>query len=239
MPISVLTVCMATLHHASFCPHSRFIRLALAEMGLEPALVEERAWARREAFLQLNPAGTTPVLIERAGLVVPGALAIAEYLDETRGLGLGDRRLMPEATTARVEVRRLLNWFLVKFDAEVTEYLVTEKIDKRFMKSGEGGGPPDMNAIRAARTNIRYHLKYIGYLIGQRRWIAGDDLTYADLAAAAHLSCADYLGDVPWESDEMARDWYARMKSRPSFRTLLADRVPGMEPTAHYADLDF
>jgi glutathione S-transferase len=136
-------------------------------------------------------------------------------------------------------VRRLLDWFLVKFNAEVTEYLVTEKISKRFMNSANGGGPPDMNAIRAARTNVRYHMKYIGYLMSRRKWIAGDHLTYADLAAAAHLSCVDYLGDVPWDEDETARDWYARVKSRPSFRTLLADRVPGMAPADHYANLDF
>ncbi len=230
---------MATLHHSPFCPNSRFIRLALAEMGMEPELVEERPWERREAFLQLNPAGTTPVLVEQSGLAVPGAAIISEYLDETRGLGLSGRRLLPDTTAARVEVRRLLHWFLVKFDAEVTEYLVTEKIYKRFMRSDDGGGPPDMGAIRAGRTNVRYHLKYIGYLIGHRRWLAGSELTYADLAAAAHLSCVDYLGDVPWEEDEMAKDWYARMKSRPSFRAILSDRVPGMGPAAHYADLDF
>ncbi|MEH3119465.1 MAG: glutathione S-transferase family protein [Methylorubrum populi] len=230
---------MATLYHSPFCPNSRFIRLVLAEMGMEPTLVEERAWERRRDFLVVNPAGTTPVLVEQSGLAIPGAGVIAEYLDETRGLGLAGRRLLPDTTTARVEVRRLLDWFLVKFDTEVTEYLVTEKIDKRFMSSAAGGGPPDMNAIRAARTNVRYHLQYVGYLIGHRRWLAGDDLTYADLAAAAHLSCVDYLGDVPWDEDEMAKDWYARVKSRPSFRALLADRAPGMPPAAHYTDLDF
>ena len=230
---------MATLHHSPFCPQSRFIRLVLAEMGMEPILVEERIWERRDEFLLLNPAGTTPVLVEQSGLAVPGAGIIAEYLDETRGLGLSGRRLLPDTTAERVEVRRLLDWFLVKFDAEVTGYLVTEKINKRFMSSADGGGPPDMNAIRAARINVRYHLKYIGYLMGRRRWIAGDHLTYADLAAAAHLSCVDYLGDVPWDEDETARDWYARVKSRPSFRALLADRVPGMAPAEQYADLDF
>jgi glutathione S-transferase len=96
-----------------------------------------------------------------------------------------------------------------------------------------------MGAIRAGRTNIRYHLKYIGYLIGQRNWLAGDQLTYADLAAAAHLSCVDYLGDVPWDEDDTAKHWYARVKSRPAFRALLADRIAGMPPPAHYADLDF
>ncbi len=230
---------MAILHHYPFCPHSRFIRLVLAEMGMQPDVCEERPWERRAEYLLLNPAGTTPLLLEENGFAVPGAAVIAEYLDETRGLSLGNRRLLPEGTAERVEVRRLLDWFLVKFHEEVTGYLVTEKIYKRFMGADAGGGPPDMSAIRAGRTNVRYHLKYIGYLIGQRNWLAGDQLTYADLAAAAHLSCVDYLGDVPWDEDETAKHWYARVKSRPAFRALLADRAPGMAPPAHYADLDF
>ena len=131
---------------------------------------------------------------------------------------LADRRLLPAEPAARVEVRRLLDWFLSKFHNEVTGYLVMEKIYKRFMPAELGGGAPDMSAIRAARTNVRYHLKYIGYLIATRKWLAGDQLTYADLAAAAHLSAADYLGDVPWDEDETAKHWYARVKSRPAFR---------------------
>jgi glutathione S-transferase len=229
---------MAILHHYPFCPQSRFVRLVLGEIGMESETVEERPWERRPEFLATNPAGTTPVLHDGA-LAVPGAAVIAEYLDETRGLGLNGRRLLPEGPAERVEVRRLLDWFLVKFHDEVSSYLVTEKIYKRFMPPDVGGGPPDMGAIRAARTNLRYHLKYIGYLVATRNWLAGDDLTYADLAAAAHLSAADYLGDVPWDEDATARDWYARVKSRPAFRALLADRVPGMAPSAHYADLDF
>ncbi len=116
---------------------------------------------------------------------------------------------------------------------------MTEKIYKRFMSREQGGGAPDMDHVRAARANIRYHLRYIGYLMAQRRWLAGDRLSYADLAAAAHLSVADFLGDVPWDEDGTAKLWYAKMKSRPSFRPLLADRVPGLAPAAVYADLDF
>jgi glutathione S-transferase len=230
---------MATLYHYQFCPHSRFVRAVLAEMGMEPRLSEERPWERRPEFLALNPAGATPVLVEEGGLVVPGAGVIAEYLDETRGLGMSERRLLPEPTAERVEVRRLVDWFSGKFHEEVSGYLVTEKIFKRFMAPGNGGGPPEMTAIRAARANVRYHLKYIGYLVARRNWLAGDHLTYADLAAAAHLSCVDYLGDVPWDEDETAKSWYARVKSRPAFRALLADRVAGMAPADHYANLDF
>ena len=223
---------MAVLHHHAFCPHSRFVRLAMGEIGLEPQIEEQRPWERERSFLLLNPSGTTPVLQENE-IAIPGAGVIVEYLDETRGLGM-DRRLMPSDPAARVEVRRLLDWFNVKFHEEVTCHLVSEKIYKRFSREA-----PDPAAIRAARTNMRYHLRYIGYLASTRDWLAGPDLTYADLAAAAHLSCADYLSDVPWEEDEMAKEWYARVKSRPTFRSLLADRVPGMTPPSHYADLDF
>lgn len=230
---------MAILYHHPLCPHSRFVRLILDEYSIDAELVEERAFERRVEFLALNPAGTTPVLVEEQVGAVPGASTIAEYLDETLGLALGDRRLLPLDPRGRIEVRRLVDWFNGKMFAEVTDHLVREKIFKRFMPLDLGGGPPDMAAIRAARSNIRYHLAYIGWLMASRNWLAGDRLTYADLAAAAQLSAADYTGDVPWHENETAKNWYARVKSRPSFRSLLADRVAGMEPAAHYEDLDF
>ncbi|MFG1361535.1 glutathione S-transferase family protein [Xanthobacter pseudotagetidis] len=227
------------LHHHPFCPHSRFVRLLLAEYGLEPELVEERVWERRPGLLALNPAGDTPVIVEAQAPSVPGAAIIAEYLDETRGLALAERRLLPEDPLGRVEVRRLTSWFHEKMFVECTEPLVRERIYKRYMSREQGGGPPDATALRMARANLRYHLKYIGWLSKARNWLAGERFSQADLAAAAHLSVADYLGDVPWDEDENARDWYARVKSRPTFRQLLAESIPGMPPSKTYADLDF
>lgn len=229
---------MLTLHHFPLCPHSRFARLVLGEHGLEPELVEERGFERRREFLALDPAGQTPVLVD-GDLVVPGAAAIMEYVDEAYGDALGPHRLMPQTLHERVETRRLANWFHEKFFAEVSSLLVTEKIYKRFMAASDGGGAPEMSAVRAARHNIRYHLHYIGYLVSHHNWLAGERLTFADLAAAAHLSAADFLGDAPWEEDEGAKHWYATIKSRPSFRPLLADRLPGLTPAPVYADLDF
>jgi glutathione S-transferase len=230
---------MLILLHHPFCPHSRFVRLALGEYGIEPKLIEERAWERREEFLILNPAGTTPVLVEEGHPSIPTAPIIAEYLDETRGAALGEHRLLPADPTARIEVRRLSAWFNEKFFSEVSGPLVTERILKRHMRPEQGGGPPDTEAIRAALSNIRYHLDYIGWLARTRDWLAGPRLSYADLAAAAHLSSVDYLGDVPWHQDEASKNWYARVKSRPSFRALLADTVAGLPPSPAYADLDF
>jgi glutathione S-transferase len=227
---------MLTLHHQPLDPASRFTRLCLGEYGVAAELQEERPTERREAFLALNPAGTTPVLVE-GGLAVCGAGPIVEYLDETRGFDLGSRRLFPADPAGRAEMRRLLEWFNVKFHDEVSHLLLHEKLTKRFVKGP--GGSPDMTAIRAARANIRYHLRYIGFLMARRSFLAGDWLTAADLAAAAHLSTVDYFGDVPWDEDEAARTWYTRMKSRPSFRPLLGETVAGIAPATHYADLDF
>jgi glutathione S-transferase len=230
---------MLTLFHHPFCPHSRFVRLALDEYGLAPKLVEERVWERRKEFLALNPAGATPVLLEEGAPPVPGAAVIAEYLDETRGRDVMPFRLMPSDVGDRIEVRRLMSWFNEKFFEEVSGPLVMERVYKRYIPSGNGGGSPNTDALRAARNNIRYHLAYIGWLVRARDWLAGHSLTYADLVAAAHLSAIDYLGDVPWDEDETAKAWYARIKSRPSFRTLLGETLAGLPPAPTYADLDF
>jgi len=228
---------MLTLFHHPLCPHSRFVRLALGEYKLEVRLIEERTWERRPDFLAVNPAGTTPVLLDEGQPPVPGAAIVAEYLDEIRGED--EEGLLPRNTGHRVEVRRLMSWFNDKFFAEVSGPLITERFVKRHLQSDAGGGAPDSDVIRAAKHNIRYHLAYIGWLVRARDWLAGNRLSYADLAAAAHVSAADYLGDVPWNEDEAAKTWYARVKSRPSFRPILAETVAGIRPSLSYADLDF
>src|SRR5258705_6715203 len=229
---------MSTLFHHPFCPHSRFVRLALNEYGVATRLIEERTWERRRDFLALTPAGTAPVLVDEGLPPVPGAGIIAEYLDELCG-DTFERRLLPRQAGQRIEVRRLASWFNDKFFAEVSGPLTTERLYKRHMPASAGGGSPETEVIRVARHNIRYHLAYIGWLVRTRDWLAGSRMSYADLAAAAHLSAVDYLGDVPWNEDEAAKTWYARVKSRPSFRPILADSMPGIPASKTYADLDF
>lgn len=230
---------MLKLYHHPFSPASRFARLMLSEHECKVEFVVERPWDRRADFMQMNPAGTVPLMTENDGPPLVGAPVIMEYLDETRGYAMADRRLMPNHPDARAEMRRLVDWFGHKFHDEVTGYFVHERIFKLEIPTSRGGGAPDSAILRAARTNIRHHLRYIGWLAGTRNWLAGDRITYADLAAAAELSAIDYLGEVPWDEDAHATAWYARVKSRPAFRGLLADKVPGLPASATYADLDF
>jgi len=230
---------MLTLFHQPLCPHSRYVRLILGEYGITARLVEERFWERREEFLLLNPAAELPVLVAEGEPPIPGAGIVAEYIEETHHGQNAEDRLLPPQPGRRVEVRRLAHWFNDKFHTEVSGPLVNERVFKRHMTQEQGGGPPDTEALRAARHNIRYHLAYIGWLVQTRDWLAGNRLTLADLAAAAHLSAVDYQGEVPWNADEATKNWYARVKSRPSFRTILADTLAGLPPSKTYADLDF
>jgi glutathione S-transferase len=227
---------MLTLFHHPLYASCRFVRIALGEYGEEVSLIEERPWSRRKEFLALNPAGSIPVLLAEGDHPLVGAVPIAEYLDETRGVFQRERRLMAEDPFARAEIRRLVEWYLVKTEAEVTKHLVHERALKPLMG---GEGAPDSAAIRAARANVRQHLKYTNWLAATRDWLAGPKLSYADVAAAATFSILDYMGEIEWREFEAARDWYSRMKSRPSFRPLLAERVRGLAPASHYADIDF
>ncbi len=230
---------MLVLYHHPMSAASRFVRLVLAEYDDTAEFVEEFVWQRREEFLALNPATTLPVLVDNEHPPLVGGVTICEFLDETRGALQRERRLLPENPYARAEARRIVSWSLDKIESEVTRYLVHERVFKRQMTVEQGGGSPDSKAIRAARANIKFHTKYLGWLAATRSWLAGDSLTYADLATAAALSVLDYLGEVPWEENEALKDWYARIKSRPSFRPLLGDKVRGLAPASHYVDLDF
>ena len=222
------------LFHTPFDPLSRRVRLALAEKGVTCDFIIEKLWEPSEDLLAMNPSGEMPVLCITEGKdenIIADANAISEYLDETHAA----ESLLGKNPFHRAEVRRLIGWFDRKFYNEVTSPLLYEKVYKRLSGSGE----PDSSQIRAACHNIRGHLEYIAWLTERRNWLAGDTISFADLAAGAQLSVVDYLGDVPWDAHVLAKEWYARLKSRPSFRGLLGDHVAGFLPPKHYADLDF
>jgi glutathione S-transferase len=222
---------MRVLYHFWLSPFCRKVRIVLAEKNLEVELEAEKYWERRHEFLVMNPAGEVPVLQEPGGPVLADSQAIVEYLDEA----YEGPSLIGGTPATRAECRRIAAWFDQKFHREVTEYLVREKLMKRFMGMGE----PQSELIRAGSRNITYHLDYIGFLAERNNYLAGNDFSLADIAAAAQISCIDYLGDVPWQNHPAAKDWYARVKSRPSFRPVLGDHLPGLPPPQHYADLDF
>ena len=245
-----------TLSHFRFCPHSRAIRLLLAELGIDPQLAELRPWEWSKELLELNPSGDLPVLqLESAGegdgTILRGSYAISEFLAATRAVvspnetetegGMPARPqpapLFPGSAIDQAEVRRLVDWFHAKLHREVTAPLLESHVVPMF--KGTAHAAPEAATLRAVRANLAYHMTYVAWLADHRNWLAGHELSFADLAAGAHLSCLDYLGEVDWARFPAAKTWYQRLKSRRSFQSLLADRVPGRPPAPHYADLDF
>ncbi len=231
---------MHTLTHYRLCPLSRSVRLVMGELGLGCDLEEVAPWALDASFLARNPAGELPILQLDGGPLLCGVYSICEFIAEEMkrhpvdGLGVP---LFPGSREERAEVRRLVDWAIGKLNREVTQELLIEKVYSR-MASGRNAAP-NVEALRAVRANLKYHLSYFAYLADGRNWLAGEDLSFADLAAAAQLSVVDYLGEVPWEDYPATKGWYQRIKSRKSFRPLIADKIPGLAPPPHYTDLDF
>ena len=222
---------MLILYHLPFSGDCRLVRIVLAEKKIDFKLEVEAIWERRKDFLVKNPEGNVPVLESEKKYFLCGASVIIEWLDDIHK----KTSLIGHDPIQRAEARRIMNWFLKKFYREVEESIVFEKMIKGFM----GKGQPDSNLLRIGRKNLNIHVDYINWLAKNRDWLAGKNFSIADISAAAYLSILDYLGEISWYSYPFAKEWYVRMKSRPSFRNILLDKVPGMLPVKHYNNLDF
>ena len=223
------------LYHFAFDPGSRAVRLALGEARIEFSETPVRPWEDDCPLAALNPSGMPPVL--RIGddkgraLTLCEPAAILGWLEERTAEPL----LLPTDVAERAEVRRLLAWFDRRFTDEVNAVLLHERMEKPLLRLG----PPEARMLREGREALKHHLAVFDGLLSGRDWLAGRRLSQADIVAAAHLSILDYFGELPWGSWPALKTWYMKLKSRPCFRPLLADRFPGVHASAWYADLDF
>ena len=226
-----MTMERRTLYHFSLCPFSRKVRLCLYEKGIPFGLVYEEPWKRREGLLALNPIGDVPVLVEPDGSVMTQHNAICEYLNEL----VPEFNLMGETIKGRAEIRRIAGWFDSAFYMDVFKPLVGERV----IKAMKTGAEPNSLMIRAARDNLKSYLKYLEWIAVRRPYLGGKTLSMADLAVAGHLSVLDYLGEISWENYPEMKQWCSKIKSRPSFSSLLQDKIAGIIPSETYANLDF
>lgn len=222
---------MWRLHQFPLCPFSRKVRLLLAEKGVGYELVPEQPWERRDAFVDLNPVAQTPVMVDERGGVLIDSVAMCEYFEET----IERSSALNGSAMARAESRRLVALFDQHFYQDVTAPLLHEKMVKRLVTRE----PPDTRVLREAMKAAVRHLDYVDYLLGHHNWIGGTTFSLADIAGAAQLSIADYLGGIEWRGHDETAHWYRGFKSRPSLRQLLGERMPGITPPGHYEDPDF
>jgi glutathione S-transferase len=213
---------MRRLIHLLLSPPSRFARLLIAEKRLtfDPVPSDD-------------PLAQLPVFVDQDGAQTTGLWAIVDHLEGN----YPEHPLMPEDATARAESLRLVDWAMGALFDNVTRRIVFEKASQRYT-GGAAKRAPDMESIRAGRETLKAALNEIGAYAETHGYLAARECTLGDLAVAAHISALDYFGEIPWAEYPGVAEWYMRMKSRPSFRSLLADRVPGQPPVAHYAELD-
>ena len=224
----------AVLYHFPFDPGSRTARLALGEARIEFTDTVVRPWEDGCPVAALNPSGMPPVFqTSEAGraLTLCEPAAILGWLEDRSK----EPFLMPTDAAERAETRRLVGWFDRRFNDEVDAVLLHERMEKPLLRLG----PPEARALRAGREALKTHLLMLEGLLAARDALAGRRLTRADMVAAAHLSVLDYFGEVAWAAYPAVKTWYMKLKSRPCFRPLLADRFPGVQPSAWYHDLDF
>lgn len=224
----------AILYHFAFHPASRAARLALGEAKIEWSEELVRPWDDNCPLFDLNPSGMPPVLsvIERGKPLYLCELdAILGWIDDR---AKGDLLLSSDAAE-RAEARRLTTWFSRRFSDDVDSILLHERVEKPLLRLG----PPDARQLREGREALKQHLAMLEELASAREWLAGRRLSQADLVAAGHLSALDYFGEMPWGVVPSLKLWYSKVKSRPCFRTLLSDRLPGVSPASWYTDLDF
>jgi glutathione S-transferase len=222
---------MKKLYHYPLCPFSRQIRMLLKEYSYEFSCVTENYWLRSPSFLSLSPSGDLPILVEPSGLVVSDIYSILQYLTEI----VDDNILLPKILKEKIELWRLISWFNNKFYREVTRYIINEKLVRLFKKSGS----PRSELIRAAKINLLHHLKYMTDLIEAREFLLYEKLSIIDFIAASHISIMDYFGEINWNDYPRIQHWYSLLKSRPSFRPILQDNIPGFLKPKHYELLDF
>ena len=221
---------MLRLYHSPLSPFCRKVRLCLAEKRVDVELIEEKYWEKSAEFLRRNPAGKVPIL-SLEGKTLTESTAICEYLEDL----YPEPALFPNGADEKYETRRLVAWFDDKFHQEVTSKLLYERVIKKV----SGQGFPVSKNVKEGARNIKFHISYMEWLLERRRWLAGEHMSIADFAAAAHFSALDYISDVDWTRSNVVKDWYPKIKSRPAFRRILADHISGFPPPSHYNDLDF
>ncbi|MED5339826.1 MAG: glutathione S-transferase family protein [Pseudomonadota bacterium] len=222
---------MRTLYQMPLSPFSRKVSFFLREKNIDFEIRNEPVWEKREKFIKLNPAGKVPVFIDDDGIAISESNAICEFIEEKTP----EPNLIGKDIYSKAEIRRIVGWFDDKFAKEVMSKLIYEKIFKNFSNLGA----PDSQVIQDGVRNLRNHMQYICFLIEKRKWLAGDDFSFADITAASFISAIDYIGDIAWEDYQEAKTWYVRIKSRKSFKPILEEKIANFPPVKHYSNLDF
>jgi glutathione S-transferase len=224
---------MLIVHSRTLEPLSRAVRLALGEKGAVFHNREAVAFGPDPALAAITSDGLTPVLVDDSwghGATIGEAMAIFEYLEDI----LPTPPLLPGGPIERASVRAMAIR-ATRALGPIVDVVVMEKAQKILTRQGA----PETAALRHACNSANELLDQIGQVADREGWLCGKKLSLADMVVAAHFSVLDFLDAVRWDVAPSGKNWYARIKQRPTFKTILADTLAGVSPPFHYSDLDF
>lgn len=230
---------MLSLYHHQFCAKSRLASILLLESGINYNSIPINFWAEKKKLLSIDPIGELPILTGVIGSEMPsgaeviaGIYPIIEYIFDLTP----DFHLVPSSAQEKALMRKMIYWINSRFEQEVTKYIINEKFIK--LVTGDKDGPRT-EFIRAAKINLAHHLNYLLSFVEANGNIASRQISAADICLASHISILDYFAEINWEKSSFLKEWYVSIKSRPSFRKILADRISLIHPPAYYEDPDF
>lgn len=223
---------MYRLYHHPICPVSRSVRVLCLEKAIDIDLMVENFWERRDKFIKINPSCSVPFLASSPNILIYGFDPIVEYIEEV--FHDKDRYIFGDPME-KAEIRKIIHWVNVKMYEDATKHILNEKI-YNFLTTKEF---PNASTLKICRTNLSHHLMYLNFLLTKKEWLGGNDFSLADIVASCHISSLDYINEINWDFYKELKDWYVVIKSKPSFRQILRDSIPGFTPSPQYRELDF
>lgn len=195
---------------ASYC-WKVLIALYETEAPFEPVMVDLGDPEARAAFLKLSPMGKMPAL-EDGGRVVLETSIIIEYLDRHHP---GARPLLPQGNDA-LEAR-FWDRFFDLYVQEPMQKIVADKLRP------EGGKDP--LGVEQARASLAVAYGVIEARMSGRTWVAGEDFSMADCAAAPGLFYANLVQPLG-EEFPITAAYLQRLRDRPSFARVVDEAQP-------------
>lgn len=191
--------------------------IALEELGVAYQLHHVRidqGEHRSPAFLQLNPHGRIPALVDTArDVTLFESAAILLYLGET------DERLLPRSHHGRWET---ITW-LIFHAASVGPVLGQRVHFEHFSKERY------LPAIERYRELGDAALATLDQRLNGRDWLAGGQYSIADIANFAWLHVADVI-DMDFSHHRHLHAWYQRVAQRPAVQRGIRIPEPATGP---------
>ncbi len=240
---------MLELYHAPISTCSQKVRMALCEKGLDwtDRLVDlQKGEQFAPDYVKLNPNAVVPTLVDDGRALIESTL-INEYVDDQypgvplkpdRAAARHAMRLFTKQTddqaqpaiavlTYAIGARPML---LAQPKEQVMEMFakipLEAKRNARISVYEHGVAAPEVAA--AIKTFVAL-FKGMEARLNDHVWLAGPDISLADIAAMPYALRIDHLGLSPMIREAglpKLSDWYGRICARPSFEPAVTKYAP-------------